>query len=680
MLRHSFVALAVFALTLATATADAQVTGAVWVYENLNWDSTVNAVGAFRPDATGRLTALTGAPFATGAGQKGGATGIGGAVGGGRFLFVGNSATGTVSGFTVAPATGAITATPGSPYAAGSSPAGMAMSPDRRSLWVANASGIAGFRIDPASGALTSIAGSPFGAGTTPSYLCVDPAGKRVWASGGNAIVGYAVDAATGALTAIPNGTTTYLSARRCRVSADGRFLFAVSPFWKSVTVYAIDPATGVLGTSVLYGSSAQLVPVDVWVSRDGTRVLVSGRNATTNTDGIVAYDADPTTGALSENTTVPTGYSPAYLATDPSEQVVFLSFDMWGGGGTGAKLSSLGASDLNDVAGSPYSYGHRYRSGQVVVFADSDGDGKFDDEDNCPTTPNASQVDTDGDGLGDACDLCPMVASPGDQVDDDGNGVGDVCDPCFDADGDGVGAACDNCPNDPNEDQLDTDGDGIGDACDDDADGDGIGLEDICPLNYDPDQADFDGDGAGDACDPADLAGAVELAADSVAGYEPGVTPAQRRALRGARAKLVVAASPSKTLRNVKVATKRLALVGRPGADLGSGDDGVAPLVTQVLYYVKTANDEAASGCHGNARCQKDVAKARGAVTAAMARLEAGGGDRAASTAAKVYVGTLKLLRHAALAEPPVRPATPAPDAAKAAPRNAVCQCPTAS
>jgi len=41
----------------------------------------------------------------------------------------------------------------------------------------------------------------------------------------------------------------------------------------------------------------------------------------------------------------------------------------------------------------------------------DTDGDGFFDDRDNCPDVPNPDQSDTDGDGVGDACE-CPC---PGD-------------------------------------------------------------------------------------------------------------------------------------------------------------------------------------------------------------------------------------------------------------------------
>lgn len=121
----------------------------------------------------------------------------------------------------------------------------------------------------------------------------------------------------------------------------------------------------------------------------------------------------------------------------------------------------------------------------------DIDLDGVPDVNDNCPSTPNADQVNSDNDANGDACDICPFDAN--DDIDQD-SVCGDV----------------DNCPDIANADQLDSDNDGNGDACDvcpldanDDEDGDGLCADvDNCPTMANPDQADGDGDGVGDVCD----------------------------------------------------------------------------------------------------------------------------------------------------------------------------------
>lgn len=79
----------------------------------------------------------------------------------------------------------------------------------------------------------------------------------------------------------------------------------------------------------------------------------------------------------------------------------------------------------------------------QVVTAdnrVDSDTDGRYDHQDNCPLVANTGQADSDLDFVGDTCDL-----------DDDSDGVPDTAD---------------NCPLVANADQRDTDGDGIGNGC----------------------------------------------------------------------------------------------------------------------------------------------------------------------------------------------------------------------
>lgn len=61
------------------------------------------------------------------------------------------------------------------------------------------------------------------------------------------------------------------------------------------------------------------------------------------------------------------------------------------------------------------------------ALKADTDGDGIFDEEDNCPEVYNPLQEDMDQDGVGDVCDNCPEVYNP-DQLDSDSNGIGDAC------------------------------------------------------------------------------------------------------------------------------------------------------------------------------------------------------------------------------------------------------------
>lgn len=135
----------------------------------------------------------------------------------------------------------------------------------------------------------------------------------------------------------------------------------------------------------------------------------------------------------------------------------------------------------------------------------DTDGDGVYDHEDNCPLVANPEQEDADLNGYGDVCNM-PLMVSP-------------CCGPecMLDSDGDGIPDLLDLCPwtpdPDPNFPYTDSDGDGVGDTCDDSDDFDGDGVPDVddnCPRVFNPDQANSDDDGGvcdhfGDACDLCD-------------------------------------------------------------------------------------------------------------------------------------------------------------------------------
>jgi len=106
--------------------------------------------------------------------------------------------------------------------------------------------------------------------------------------------------------------------------------------------------------------------------------------------------------------------------------------------------------------------------AGIKIAFGgtDTDGDGIYDDEDECPETPGLEEFngcpDADGDGIPDREDSCPDQAGPAEFngcPDTDGDGIADPNDDCPtvagleefngcpDADGDGVKDGDDNCP-----------------------------------------------------------------------------------------------------------------------------------------------------------------------------------------------------------------------------------------
>ncbi len=86
--------------------------------------------------------------------------------------------------------------------------------------------------------------------------------------------------------------------------------------------------------------------------------------------------------------------------------------------------------------------------NGSFFFDTDSDGDGIYNAQDNCPAVSNPNQANADNDSLGDACDGCPSDSQN-------------------DADADGVCGDVDNCPTVANADQADADSDSLGDACD---------------------------------------------------------------------------------------------------------------------------------------------------------------------------------------------------------------------
>lgn len=145
---------------------------------------------------------------------------------GSAFVYTANAGSLLVTGYAVDRATGAVTTTPGSPYAgAQAAVTGLVLHPNGRFLYALASDRTWLFLIDPADGRLTLGAGSPF---ATPRMVAgtpfIDPAGRLLVYNTGQ-LSSFAIDATTGALT--PAGAVVLgLGSEQVEFSPDSSLMF----------------------------------------------------------------------------------------------------------------------------------------------------------------------------------------------------------------------------------------------------------------------------------------------------------------------------------------------------------------------------------------------------------------------------------------------------------------------
>jgi 6-phosphogluconolactonase (cycloisomerase 2 family) len=175
-----------------------------------NLNDRLGGISAYTIDPTsGALTPIAGSPFPTQTNFPGpNRMALGG---GGKFLYVGMSGTvnanNTVSAFSIDTTTGALTQIPGSPFATGNDPQGLATDPSGKFLYMANSNDntVSAFTIDGSSGTLTPVSGSPFATQAAPAAVAIDPAGQFLFVgeSSTRGIEALIIDATSGGVTTI---------------------------------------------------------------------------------------------------------------------------------------------------------------------------------------------------------------------------------------------------------------------------------------------------------------------------------------------------------------------------------------------------------------------------------------------------------------------------------------------
>ncbi len=177
-----------------------------------------------------------------------------------RFAFSADLGTDSVIGYRVDLEAMSITPHTSLALPPGSGPRHLVLAPDGRHAWVICelASTVAALGYDAASGTLSLIETYPMlPAGFTGESHCADihvhPSGRFVYGSnrGHDSITMFAVDEATGRLRLLGHRSTEGRTPRNFTITPDGRLLLVANQDSDTVVVMPIDPDTGLLGETV---------------------------------------------------------------------------------------------------------------------------------------------------------------------------------------------------------------------------------------------------------------------------------------------------------------------------------------------------------------------------------------------------------------------------------------------
>jgi len=242
---------------------------------------------------------------------------------GGKFLFVANQTSDTISIFAISGA--GLTEVAGSPFATTANPTSVAVAPNSNFVYVTNDINgtVSGYTFDSTSGAITgTVPGSPYTVGATPSALafatpqngnaqgltflyvtnftsnnvygfvtCVAASAQCLAADGSLVSVGAPVSAGLGpisasvtAVDAVTNDPTTAVD-----------YLYVVDRSSNQVSEYKIAAGTGVLTALSPAAVSTGANPGPLAITADGSYIYVPNTGAST----FSAFHIAPTTGVL---------------------------------------------------------------------------------------------------------------------------------------------------------------------------------------------------------------------------------------------------------------------------------------------------------------------------------------------------------------------------------------------
>ena len=288
-----------------------------------------NTISGYSIDAaSGALTAIPGSPFAAGQGPQD--IGISPD---GRFVYAVNYQDNTVWTYAANAATGALVAT-GNTAATGNSPWAIAIDPTGSYAYVTDSmdNTVSAYAIDAATGALSELSSSPYVTEVEPEGIRIDPTGKYVYIANADDddLSGFAIDAASGALTPLSSGPFRVGSGvQSLSINAGGNLLFAVNGNDGTLTGFALDPASGALsplpqGAVVPNGNPGMFA-----ITPDGKYAFVT--DYSTPSGAVLGYTIDGS-GALTDMAApFAAGDAPWALTVDPGSRFVYVANEYGG-------------------------------------------------------------------------------------------------------------------------------------------------------------------------------------------------------------------------------------------------------------------------------------------------------------------------------------------------------------
>ncbi len=276
----------------------------------------------------------------------------------GNYLYVANSNPNlnTVAGYSLA--SGALTATSGSPYKTPLTPTTMAMTPNDEFLYVGSTSGAMYVYTVGSDGSLSlGNGGTPVFTGNSPAAMVIDGSGKwMVWASAfSGEVYVQGVNTTTGALTNVNTAGVglASTSASALAITPNAQYVY-VALGTGGVETLSFNATTGALAAvnTVLAPKQSLDADLAVAVSPNGQYLFVTetGINA-------VRVFSIATNGTLSEVSGSPfkTGLGPAAVLVDSTGSYVYVA------NRTGNTISAftLGTGGLlTEIGGSPFATG----------------------------------------------------------------------------------------------------------------------------------------------------------------------------------------------------------------------------------------------------------------------------------------------------------------------------------